>query len=253
MYFPPHRPQLTGVPTAAYDCGVRATQMALNWLSKGKVNRSVVQIRKIMGDQDETNYGDWDRVIDELGGRTEGFSGERTNSWTRTRDHMNSGGAVIVAIHYGTHRRLMQSKSGSLTFTGGHAAMYVGSRTRNDQRQWRSYDSLLDGRYKGCPNGPVWVPQWKVKKAMEGMGAFYSLLLHRDPNVEPTEPGDLLPNAGVNLSDLLSELIDIEQMSTEANVRRELRQSVEGLSAILGVVANPEADANTKVKSGIKV
>ena len=66
MYYPTHRPQLTGIGTEAFDCGVRVTQMGVDWLSKGAVVPSVRAIRTIMDDDDATNYEQWDEVFDRL-------------------------------------------------------------------------------------------------------------------------------------------------------------------------------------------
>ena len=250
MYYPTHRPQLTGVPTESVDCGVRATQMALDWLSKGKVIRSVKRIRELgkMGNG-PTNYNEWDTVIDTLGGKYLGFSGEQTNNIERAKDHMNSGGAVIWAVDYGDFRKRMQAKAGSLTFNGYHAILTVGSRNNDGVRQWRSFDSLLDGRYRGCPNGPVWVPQWKFIKSVEAVGQVYAVLLHRDSSISPIEPGDLLPGTGVNLADVLSELNDL--YGYEPSVA--LSHIIDDLETLLGVTGNPEADASSYVISGVKV
>jgi len=248
MYYPTHRPQLTGISTQSVDCGVRSTQMGLDWLSKGEVIRSVKVIRDLGGMGDgATNYYEWDKVIDILGGSTLGFSGEKTNDWQRTVDHLKAGGAVIYAVDYGQYRKSMQSKSGSLTFDGAHAILMIGQRVKNGVKQTRSFDSLLDGRYAGCPNGPVWVPQWKVKQSVQALGAVYALLLHRDPNVDNNDPGDLLPNPGVSLSDILSELSDIQ----DSNPMPELEEVITDLETILGITRNPEADVSSSVEPGI--
>lgn len=261
MYYPTHRPQLTGIPTASVDCGVRATQMGLDWLSKGAVTRSVKAIRDVMGDQDATNYVQWDKVIDGLGGKTLGFSGQKTNDADLAKSHMSDGGAVIWAVHYGTLRKLMQAKCGSLTFNDYHAILTAGRRTRDGQGQWRDFDSLLDGRYQGCPNGPVWAPQWKLLKSAQEVGrreagnknAVFAVLLHRDPNVDPTEPGDMLPDAGFNLSDIVSDYIDATELVTEAKAKRQLVGLNSDLLRLIGLTGNPEADVSTLVKAGIVV
>jgi hypothetical protein len=257
MYYPTFRPQLTGVPTQGVDCGVRATQMMLDWLSKGKVIRSVKAIREAMGDQDETNYTQWDMVIDQLGGQTLGFSGETTNSYERAEDHMNRGGAVIWAVHYGTMRAKARSKVGSPSFSGYHAILTIGSRMR-EQRQWRSFDSLLDGRYLGCPQGPIWVPAWVIRTAAQEVGAreagsrktVYALLGHRSPDIIGTEPGDLLPGQGMTLSDVLVELRDI-YAGASGDTKLDLAALIEDYEALLGVTGNPEADISTRVEPGI--
>lgn len=256
MYYPAHRPQLTGIATASVDCGVRATQMGLDWISKGKVIRSVKAIREVMGDQDTTNYDDWDRVFDELGGVTLGFSGEKTNQWARARDHMNEGGAVIWAVHYGKLRRSMPAKTGSLTFDGYHAILTIGNRRRDGVRQWRDFDSLLDGRYKGCPNGAVWAPAHKLRDAalavgreVSGIDKVYALLLHRDPSVDGIEPGDLLPNNSITLADIIAELNEVQTTVEDTRLGR----TIDALEELVGITANPEADETTPVADGVSV
>ncbi len=262
MYYPTHRPQLTGIATAGVDCGVRATQMGLAWLSKGKVILSVKQIRAVMKDQDQTNYADWDRVIDALGGRTLGFSGEKTNDAAHAREHMEdggaSGGAVIWAVDYGKLRRAMPAKTGSLTFNGYHAILTVGSRdTKRKPPEWRDFDSLLDGRYRGCPNGPVWAPRGKILDAAKEVGRkevgrpdVYAVLLHRDPTLAGIEAGDLIPDGGgITLGDIVSDLHEVQGVSPDP----DLAQVIDDLEAVIGITGNPEADEDTPVESGIAI
>lgn len=260
MYYPTLRPQLTGIATESYDCGVRATQMAINWLSKGALEPSVKAIRKVMDDQDETNYYQWDEVIDRLGSTTFGFSGEKTNDWNRVKAHLMDDGAAILAVDYGTYRRSMQSKSGSLTFDGFHAILFVNDRKANSGRQTRSFDSLLDGRYRGCPNSPVWVPFWKVRAAAEEVGRkeagtakVYAVLLHRDPSVSGTEPGDLLPEVGTTLSDILSDMRDVLDLMESGQAMAAQRATIEQFEDLIGVASNPEANEGTPVAAGVKV
>src|SRR3954468_13659530 len=56
--------QLTAVPTAGEDCGVRATQRAIRWASCGKVFVKVKVIRDRMGKPaGPTNPPDWLTVM----------------------------------------------------------------------------------------------------------------------------------------------------------------------------------------------
>lgn len=263
MYFPQHRPQLTGRPTQSVDCGVRATQMGLDAITKGEVIRSVPTIRDIgnMGDG-PTNYYEWDEVFDELGGRTMGFSGEKTNDWNKTKSHIRNEGWAILAVHYGTYRKSMQAKSGSLSFNGYHAILFGADRKRSGRRETRSFDSLLDGRYRGCPDGPVWVPQWKVRNAAMKVGqmqigtdAVYALLLHPDVVVEPGDPGAPLPVPPefMSIPDILSDLVEAQEMADQEVVRQRIENSVDGLRVLLGIHGNPEADEDTDVDAGITV
>lgn len=225
--------------------------MLLDWLSKGQVLRSIPRIRELM-DQETgtTNYYDWDEAVDTLGGLTLGFAGEKVNDWQRVKDHVNQNKGAVVAVNYGEWRRRMPAKSGSKTFSGGHAILFAGSRLRNGVREWRSFDSLLDGRYQGCPLGPVWVPQWQVKHTMAGFSDFgkvFALLGHRDSRVEGTEPGDLLPEAGITLADILGDLYEVQ-----AGLQHEgLTDVIDDLEQLVGIGSNPEATERTLVLTGV--
>ncbi len=263
MYWPRHRPQLTGIDTESVDCGARATQMGLDALSEGDVQRSIPTIRTIgqMGDG-PTNYTEWDRVIDVLGGRTEGFSGEKTNDWDLANQHLLNDGFIILATDYGQRRRLSASKVGSLTFSGFHSELIGGARQRKGGKQSRTFDSLLDGRYRGCPDGPVWVSKWEFRSSAEVVGTkvktggIFAVLLHPDKVIEPGDPGAPLevPAGFQTLPDILSDLMDLamdDDLPTDA--RQQAALSVDSLRILLGLRGNPEADEKTPVASGINV
>lgn len=254
MYWPTHRPQLTGGPTASVDCGVRATQMGIDAVSGGKVIRSVPAIRKVMGDQGQTNYAQWDAYIDQLGGKTLGFGAVKTNAIEVVKGNLAGGGFSIVAVDYGKYRRSMQSKAGSLTFDGFHAILFGGWRKRDGVRQVRSFDSLLDGRYQGCPQGPVWVPFAKVMKSMESVGlaevgspTSFAVNLYRDAKIAPIDLGDVLPgnDAPSTLIDVLSDLYALGKPG--------LADTIDDIERIIGITAKTDSDAGTVVLSGIKI
>ena len=244
-------PQLkAGVPTASVDCGVRATQSGLYWLSKGKYAPGVSHIRDVgsMGIS-TTNYAEWDVVIDKLGGLKGGWKGVKTNSLPDFRKHILKGGAAIAAVDYGWYRRAMPAKSGSKTFDGYHAITFVESFTKNGKPFTTSTDSLLDGRYQGCPNGPVGVPLNKVSTAMEKVGNTYAVLLYRDANVAPIEEGELLEGATpTSLADVLSDLYTV-LLGTNNSV---LRGAIEELETIMGFSYDPQAGFE-RIESGIYI
>jgi hypothetical protein len=257
MWYPKLRTQLkSNVPTASVDCGVRATQMGIEWLSKGDQIPSVSKIRDVGGmGSGPTNYYEWDTVIDELGGRKLGYQGVKTNSWDEVKDHLMNDGAAIVAVDYGEYRRLMQAKSGSLTFSGYHAILFVNSRRRDNTNQTRSFDSLLDGRYKGCPSSPVWVPHYKVRKSAEAVGrkeagspVIYAVNLFRDPAVAPIDPGDVIipPDA----PSILDVITDINQLGNDMDV--PVDGIVDDLLSLVGVTPGGELEGDY-IASGIKV
>jgi hypothetical protein len=235
------------------DCGVRATQMGLDAITDGRVVPSVARIREIMGDQDETNYSQWDLAIDTLGSKNNrGFAASKTNSILDIQRHLRGGGFAILAVDYGKYRRSMQAKSGSLSFNGYHGILFGGWRKKNGVFQTRSFDSLLDGRYMGCPKGPVWVPFGKVRQAAEVVGkketgspVVFGLNLYRDATIAPTDPGDILPSpdAPSTFIDILSDLY--------AMADPRLTGTIEDIESMLGVTVSTTADAGTTVIAGI--
>lgn len=263
MYWPRHRPQLTGIDTESVDCGVRGTQMGLDALSEGDVIRSVGTIRRVgkMGDG-PTNYREWDRVFDVLGGRTEGFSGEKVNAWDPVNQHLLNEGFALLAVDYKRLRNLMPAKVGSLTFDGYHAVLLGSARSRKGGKQSRSFDSLLDGRYRGCPDGPVWGTKWKFRDAAEAVGTrentggLFAVILHPDKVIEPGDPGAPLdlPQGFTPLPDILSDIMDLAlDPAVPEGQREQAALSVDALRLVLGMRGNPEADATTPVASGINV
>ena len=252
MYFPKHYPQLTSIATAAVDCGVRATQTAIDWLTKGKFVPGVNRIRRVMNDEDQTNYRQWDSAIDTL---TAGYdaSATLTNSAADITKHLKSGGAVILAIHYGVWDRIASALSGSHTFKGFHAVFYAGWKKKTSKT--RSYDSLYDGRFKGCPKGPRWVKLTKVMgaaRAVESTPAVYGVLLHRQADIVGPEDGGLA--TGGTLIDALVDLYETREESGNRNTIEQLTSTIEMLEALIGVEQrNPEADETSEVREGLKV
>ena len=92
-----------------------------------------------------------------------------------------------LAIHYGTYRRGARSKAGSLSFDGFHAIPIKGiEKRKRKRRRTTSFDPLLDGRYRGCPRGPVMVDlatvreaALKVGRSVNGHPGVYALLMSR--------------------------------------------------------------------------
>jgi hypothetical protein len=242
-------PQLkAGIPTAAVDCGVRATQSGLYWLSKGQFSPGVSRIREVgaMG-TGPTNYGHWDTVIDTLGGERGGWKGVKTNSLIDFRKHLLSGGAAIAAVDYGWYRRAMPGKAGSKTFDGYHGITFVQSFKKDGKVFTTSTDSLLDGRYQGCPSGPVSVPLDKVGTSMTKVGNIYAVLLFRDATVAPIEKGELLTDEGpTSLADVLSDLYSALGVTNNTTLRNAIRE----FEAIMGFSYDPTAGYE-RIESGV--
>jgi len=80
---------------------------------------------------------------------------------------IQNGRVVCIAIDYGVFNKKM-SKTGDPNFTGGHGIAVLGEKKWNDGTiVWRLYDSLDDNRRNSIPQGPRWVPRYKVLKAAE--------------------------------------------------------------------------------------
>lgn len=243
--FPQLRP---GIPTANVDCGVRATMSGLFWLTKGQFSSTVAKVREIasMGDG-PTNYLEWDFAIDALAGKHVGGVGVKTNSLTEFGQHLKNGGAAMAAVDYGWYRRAMPAKAGSKTFDGYHAITFIEAFNKRGTNFTTSTDSLLDGRYKGCPNGPVNVPLHKVKTAMEKVGGIYAVLLYRDAAIAPVEKGELLEDYETSsLADILSDLYELQSESPS----QALEDIITAYELQLGFAYDPGAGFE-RIESGI--
>jgi hypothetical protein len=245
-------PQLrVGIPTAHVDCGVRAIQSGLHWLSKGTFSSNVSRIREVgnMGDG-PTNYFEWDVVIDTLAGQQVGGVGVKTNSLAEVKDYLKNRGAVQVAVDYGWYRRKLPGKSGSKTFDGNHAITFIGG-FKNKSEDWMSTstDSLLDGRYAGCPKGPVNVPLWHIGEAMKRTGGIYAVLLYRDKEIAPVEPGEQLEDfSESSLASILAELYELHDRAPS----QKLLDIIKSFELQLGFSYDPEAGYE-RLESGVLI
>ncbi len=75
-----------------------------------------------------------------------------------------------LAIHYGVFNDLM-NRTGDPYFRGGHSVMVCEQRKRKSDGEilWLLFDSLDDQRRTVIPQGPRWVPRWKVIRAMTAL------------------------------------------------------------------------------------
>lgn len=219
-YLPTFQPQLGRTPTAGEDCGVRATQMAIDWATSGLRVPTVKRLRERMGTPSGgTNPSDWEQAITsydtpiELGGdikplKCERFSGD--GDWSKFVAHLKNGHGAALAVQYGTYTDLMPTKSGSSAFRGNHAIFFLGTREKRGDLQFLAWDPLLDGRRVGIPKGPVWVDAYKVKRAandVSGAG-WWGILMHRAKGAVPPYINEPKPSIWSVLTDLY-ELRDI--------------------------------------------
>ena len=261
---PRFRPQLTGAPTESVDCGVIATIDMVDWATRGVKQLGVKSARRRMGLSATrpvtTDPQQWARAIRsydtpaELGGRYERLTCSLVDwgDWSVVTQHLSSKLAAILVVDYGVLRRLAPRKTGSLSFDGLHAIFVkAGSATLT-----HDYDSLLDGRYSGCPRGPVDMPLDKLRRASEAVGSalghpgkVLALLGDRatvlGSGVEPLEEDD-----APTLTGLLADLVELQDEL--ADIR--LQAAIDDLSAILGPYtgeADPADDAIAGVASEI--
>lgn len=237
-YNPQHQPQLgRGSPTESTDCGPRATQTALDDASKGARKPGPAAQRKFLKDWNETNILQLDGVIDHFGAGV-GVYSEYTNSLTRLSNHLKQGLGAVVAVHYGVLRREAPAKTGSKTFNGGHALFLRGLWKRSDG-SWvtNDWDSLNDGRYRGCPKGKVQMPWSKLKKGLNAItpsSNIFANLVFPDVSGGGVEPGPVVPEPEpVNLFSLLADLR--ESLGDE-------HPTVLDLESLLGIDQLPNED-----------
>ena len=187
-YWPRFRSQLgkgTPVPGAtrgSKDCGMRSFQHAFGFLTHDKFVPWVDNIRQRMGRVPYLDGGElvvpgsnvWDM---EKAAKTYDAALARRGrkpirvykkfSTASLRRAVNAGRVVQVAIDYGVFNRVM-GRTGDPNYSGGHSVVVLGEKKwGNGAVVWKLYDSLDDERRPGIPQGPRWVPRWKVIKAAE--------------------------------------------------------------------------------------
>ena len=250
-YWPKFQPQLrAGIPTASVDCGVRSTQMAIDNATKGAKVPSVKRIREVGGmGTDPTNYYEWDVAVDKLGA-SQDVAGAKTNNIEEVVRHLRRGLGVVLAVHYGRLRRLAPAKTGSETFNGYHAIFLKGWRT--EPNRTRMFDSLNDGRYRGCPKGPVWMPFSKLRDAATRIGdeqsmpgKVFALLVADRADIDGLDPTDPLPEPvpPEEWNDLYNILLDLREVADEVE-NLDLDHAITSLSANLGVDTDAEDEAS---------
>lgn len=183
-YLPPHLHQLDGTKYAGGNCGPTATAMGLAWSTGGRVAPSPAGVRRALDGvwvgqkadppTNATSLSDlqraWSTFRDNAkakGLRLGAFVRELMAPWSAVDEALDAGKAVILQYDYGTIRELVPGLSGSPSFTGMHVAIIFRRRVTGRRKEYLVYDGLYDGRRKGIPKGPQWVPAWALKRAAE--------------------------------------------------------------------------------------
>ena len=179
-YWPRFRSQLgkgTPVPGAtrgSKDCNVRAFQHAFGFLTKDKFVPYVDNIRIRMGRPGPTGTTLWnsqkaaatyDAALAKVGRKPIRVYLKFTKKALIA--DVQAGRVACIAIDYGQFNKNM-NKTGDPNFKGGHGIMVLGEKRWNDGTLvWRLYDSLDDNRRNSIPQGPRWVPRYKVLAAAQ--------------------------------------------------------------------------------------
>lgn len=238
-------PQLDGSATGGRNCGVSATRSGISWATRGLVVPSVKQTRRRMDDLTGwTDPTEWERAIasydtsTELGGTYEVIPVERVSGgpWTKAWGHLEAGGMALLVIDYGVLRRSAPRRTGSRSFDGYHAIAF----TLDREGRLISRDSLLDGRYPGCPNGPVAINAAKVKDAAEAVGrkelgspSVYMVLVSRAVKLGGVVPGPE-DDEPPTLAGLLADLLEARDAADSGPVRKLLTDAIQDLEALIG-------------------
>jgi len=253
------QPQLTGIATESVDCGVRATSMAIDWATHGLKVPPVKVLRTRMGKTDvvPTNPGDWYTAITsydtapELGGQYERLTASKLEAAEPSLilSHLRRHKAAVVAVDYGLYRRLLPRKSGSESFDGLHGILFTGYK----DGMVTSWDSLLDGRYAGCPDGPVRVPWADARDAAMKAGAtvghpgkVYAVLVNPATKLGG---GVILPPVDEPPS-LTSILADLRALNDDLQLA-DLSDSIADLESLIGPYRG-QADPGDQPATGVQ-
>lgn len=254
MYLPKHQAQLVaGVPTRSVDCGVRGTSVAIDRSTRGVKRPKPAQIRArgSMG-IGWTNASQWLQAVEsydtrkELGGKWDRLSATKlqaSTDWNQVDEFVRTNEAVVLTIDYGKLRRAAPRKTGSETFDGFHAVTIVGQKSKKPSL-WRVYDSLNDGRYRGCPKGPVFISRSILKEACLEVGrkevgspVFWALLVDRAERledgveIEPIEP-ESMPTS---LGSVLADLYEVRDTLSDPNTIDRIQRVIDDYEIVLGI------------------
>ena len=246
-YEPRFQSQLGRGPTDTTDCGVRSTQMAIDWATNGARRPRPEELRTRMGVTDGgTSPADWVEAIEsydtaeELDGKFEHLSAsdvtDSPTAWQRVASHIAAGRGAVLAVDYRIYRRLMPAKAGSATFNGNHAIFFLGCRKRATGTQFLAWDPLNDGRRAGIPSGPVWVDSAKVRAACERVnqkGTVYGVLVWRGAPVE-TKPEVPTPEPEPTLWSVYADMCELLHAMKGTDDEDRMQELVDDMTKVLG-------------------
>lgn len=181
-YLPRHLDQFDGSRHQGGACGDISTRHALDWSTGGAICPGAPTIRKLLGTwvgqqatppTDATSLGDQSRAwagfrdeAREKGLRLGSYTRNLMKPWDDAIAALDAGYAIVVQFDHATWND-GPAASGDPAFRGFHVVFIPRLRRRNGRVELLDYDGMFDGRRKGIPQGPQWVPAWTMKKAAE--------------------------------------------------------------------------------------
>jgi len=202
---------------------------------------------------DWTNASEWERAVDsydtrkELARKWDRLTASRVEAgdWELVEEHVRTNEAVVIAVDYGVLRRKAPRKTGSESFDGYHSVTIVGRKT-NKPALWRDYDSLNDGRYRGCPRGPVFMPRGVLKEAalqvgreVVGRPVVWAILVNKAERIEDgvdiTIPEPVVEPDLVTMGSVLADLYEFRDTLEDPKMVDQAQKLIDDYEAILGI------------------
>jgi hypothetical protein len=184
------RTQLAGGPTQGEDCGVVAAAIALDFMTCGKVDKGVRQLRRAMGvESGPTRTVDQETALRAFALdperiarlRERGFRPPRVRRrvlvpFEVAREALRRGHGLVIPLSYRVVNRKRPGLSGDRGFLGMHSVFAAAIREDGDgSRSWLIHDPLYnvpgDPR-RPVPTGPQWWPEWLVRRAAGRMSVI---------------------------------------------------------------------------------
>lgn len=173
-YTPRLERQLDGSANQSTDCGRAVTVMLVDFASKGRVRPSTEQIGRRMDRRTgPSNSGNQKQAVESYDNemrlfymRPLSYTRKRGADWENATNALDQGAMLSIDVDYSVFNNQYSGKySCSRSFNGLHSIAIWGRKRINGTVMTRLYDPLADGRYKGCWNGPRWVPLSLIRKA----------------------------------------------------------------------------------------
>jgi hypothetical protein len=167
-------PQLDESSLHSGNCGPASVASLMRWATDHDVAPTPDQVRRRMGDfvggttMDEHKVA-WDSFIPQAKEKGWEMSPMNYRGVTKFEEMVNAirnGRAVTVAIDY---KMVPPPYKCSTKFNGFHSVMCNKIRMMNGKAMAKVWDPLADGRYRGCPRGPIWYPVTLLRDVCGGV------------------------------------------------------------------------------------